>query len=130
MFIPYVPAGITKVGKVGKTVGKIAEKTCDVKSASKAASNLPKLVNGMKVTERQALDMADDFLGKGYKEIAPGVFRSKDGLRQVRMTEADILGSHAGGAHMNFEVGKLAPMPNRSGMTFEVEKNIHIFLAK
>ena len=68
------------------------------------------------------------FFGEGYKEIAPGVFRSKDGLRQVRMTDADITGSHAGGAHMNFEIGKLKLRSNGSGMTFEVEKNIHIFL--
>jgi hypothetical protein len=42
--------------------------------------------------------------GAGYKEIAPGVFRSADGLRQFRMTDADILGSHGNiGSHVRFE---------------------------
>jgi hypothetical protein len=33
---------------------------------------------------------AQRFLGPGYKEIAPGVFRSGNGLRQFRMTDNDI----------------------------------------
>ena len=44
------------------------------------------------------------WLGKGAKEIADGVFRSQDGLRQFRMTDRDILGLHGGdGPHVHFE---------------------------
>jgi hypothetical protein len=51
-----------------------------------------------------ALSAGSKWLGPGYKEIAPGVFRSADGLRQFRMTEADILGSHGSiGSHVHFE---------------------------
>jgi hypothetical protein len=52
----------------------------------------------------KALGAGQKWLGAGYKEIAPGVFRSADGLRQFRMTNADILGSHGKiGSHVHFE---------------------------
>jgi len=39
------------------------------------------------------LKLAERILGKGYKEIAPGVFRSSDGLKQFRMTSnSDLIG--------------------------------------
>lgn len=51
-----------------------------------------------------ALGAGQKWLGAGYKEIAPGVFRSADGLRQFRMTNADILGRHGNiGSHVHFE---------------------------
>lgn len=57
-----------------------------------------------------ALSGADKFLGAGYKEIAPGVFRSADGLRQFRMTPRDLLPTHGNiGPHVHFEI------PNPSG---------------
>ena len=40
----------------------------------------------------QALKLAERILGKGYKEISPGVFRSADGLKQFRMTASDLAG--------------------------------------
>ncbi len=44
------------------------------------------------------------FLGSGYRELAPGVFRSADGLRQFRMTTRDLTGAHVRiGPHVNFE---------------------------
>ena len=53
----------------------------------------------------RGLMIAERFLGKGYTEIAPGVYRSADGLRQFRMTTADILGKHGKiGPHFNFEI--------------------------
>jgi len=53
----------------------------------------------------KALGAGQKWLGAGYKEIAPGVFRSADGLRQFRMTNADILGAHGNiGSHVHFEV--------------------------
>jgi len=51
-----------------------------------------------------ALGSAQKWLGAGYKEIAPGVFRSADGLRQFRMTNADLLPTHGRiGSHVHFE---------------------------
>ena len=44
------------------------------------------------------------FLGPDYGELAPGVFRSADGLRQFRMTTSDLMGAHGRiGPHVNFE---------------------------
>ena len=57
-------------------------------------------VHGGEVTVTEALVGAEKWLGPGYKEIAPGVFGSADNLRQVRMTDADILAKRP---HMNFE---------------------------
>jgi len=69
-FIPFVPAGITKVGKVAKGLGNIS---------------------GGSTTANQALKAAEGWLGGGYKEIAPGVYRSADNTRQFRMTDKDIV---------------------------------------
>ncbi|MET0462888.1 MAG: hypothetical protein ABW007_07030 [Chitinophagaceae bacterium] len=44
-----------------------------------------------------ALKLAERILGKGYKEIAPGVYRSADGLTQFRMTNSDLLGKGTDG---------------------------------
>lgn len=59
-------------------------------------------------------------MGAGYKEIAPGVFRSADGARQFRMTNADILGRHGDiGSHVHFEAlnnaGESDRKPTSSG---------------
>jgi len=45
-------------------------------------------------TAEQSLEMGTRVLGKGYQEIAPGVFRSADGLKQFRMTNADLIPTH------------------------------------
>jgi hypothetical protein len=51
-----------------------------------------------------ALAQGESFLGPGYSEVAPGVFRSADRLRQFRFTTADLLGSHGSiGPHLHFE---------------------------
>jgi hypothetical protein len=51
-----------------------------------------------------ALRSGEKWLGAGYREIAPGVFRSADGLRQFRMTTADLLPRHGNiGSHVHFE---------------------------
>ncbi|GAB6188181.1 hypothetical protein JCM17478_36830 [Thermopirellula anaerolimosa] len=56
-----------------------------------------------------ALSSAEKWLGAGYKEIAPGVYRSADG-RQFRMTTSDLLPTHGNvGPHVHFEV------PNPAG---------------
>ena len=51
-----------------------------------------------------ALRGAEKWLGAGYSEIAPVVYRSADGLRQFRMTDADLLPTHGEiGPHVHFE---------------------------
>ena len=51
-----------------------------------------------------ALGSATKWLGEGYKEIAPGIFRSTDGLRQFRMTASDLIPTHGNiGPHVHFE---------------------------
>ncbi len=77
----------------------------------------------------KALDAAADHLGPGYKEIAPGVFKSADGKRLVRMTDSDLAkaGNHAGAPHMNFETGTTVTKPNGKE-SFVSSENKHIFL--
>lgn len=67
-------AGVVPVGKVGNVAVKTLQLT------------------GKARTAEQGLLLGERFLGKGYSEIAPGVFRSTDGLRQFRMTNSDLLG--------------------------------------
>ena len=47
-------------------------------------------VGGGVIPENAVLDVAEDWLGAGYKEIAPGVYRSADNRRQFRMTNKDL----------------------------------------
>lgn len=81
--------------------------------------------NGTTLTTNQALDAAEDFLGKGYKDLGNGRFVSADGTRQVRMGDSDILGKHGNGPHINFET--LAPNPNKPGKMMIIN-NKHIYL--
>ena len=49
-----------------------------------------------------ALTLGNKWLGgKGYTEIAPGVFRN--GNRIFRITDSCITGKHGGGPHVVFE---------------------------
>lgn len=57
-------------------------------------------VHGGKVSVRAVLTGAEKWLGPGYKEIAPGVYRSADGTRQFRMRDVDLLGNDP---HVHFE---------------------------
>ncbi|TAH50147.1 MAG: hypothetical protein EYC68_14955 [Chloroflexota bacterium] len=59
-------------------------------------------VSGGTLTSDQVLNAAERSLGKGYREIAPGVYRSADGSRQFRMTDGDLLDPKQG-AHVHFE---------------------------
>jgi RHS repeat-associated protein len=47
------------------------------------------------------LRSAEEWLGPGYREIAPGVYRSADGARQFRMVDSSDLG--ASSPHVHFE---------------------------
>jgi RHS repeat-associated protein len=69
---------------------------------NKCRPDLPK--DGIKLDTNDALDLAGDFLGDGYSEASPGRFVSADKTRQVRIGDDDILGGHAGGPHINFEI--------------------------
>jgi len=116
-FLSLVPLGeVLKIGKIIKRVDNVS--SVAVKSAAR-------LTDGMKATSNQALGLAEDFLGQGYKEIAPGVFRSKDGLRQVRMTANDL--NDIRGAHFNFETG-ITTTTHNGRETFKVSENIHVFI--
>jgi RHS repeat-associated protein len=51
-----------------------------------------------------ALESGVKYLGPGYAESFPGVFRSKDGLRQFRMMDIDLIPKHGKiGPHVHFE---------------------------
>ncbi|NCD10328.1 MAG: hypothetical protein EOL98_13095 [Negativicutes bacterium] len=100
-----------------------------VKGGSEVAEQVwkqgDKLVNGMKLETNSALDAAEDFLGKGYKDLENGRYMSADGTKVVRMGDSDILGQHGGGAHMNFET--LAPNLSKPGK-MKVIENLYIYL--
>jgi RHS repeat-associated protein len=56
-------------------------------------------------TVADVLALAERILGSGYTEIAPGVFRSADKLKQFRMTLSDLNGVKFGGVpHVHIEV--------------------------
>jgi hypothetical protein len=79
--------------------------------ARAAAQQAPTIVKGLgNITHAGALkpdvalSAAQRWLGAGYKEIAPGVYRSADGLRQFRMTTSDLADAHGKlGPHIHFE---------------------------
>ena len=87
------------------------------------------LKDGDHLSTDDALDEAADFLGPNQKHVAPGVTRSADGARQVRMTDSDLAktNNHAGNPHMNFETGKTVTKPNNKER-FIPDDNKHIFL--
>jgi len=58
-------------------------------------------IGGGEITSKQTLDAAQKWLGEDYKEIAPGVYRSKDGSRQFRITTDDL--TDPKGVHVHFE---------------------------
>jgi RHS repeat-associated protein len=65
-------------------------------------------VSGPSLTVEQGLRLGEKWVGKGYREMGKirgsGVFRSADGLRQFRITEWDIEGTHGKiGPHIHFE---------------------------
>ena len=91
------------------------------------------LRNGDALSTDDALNAAIDHLGPNYKEIAPGVFKSADGKRMLRMTDSDLskVNNHAGAPHMNFETGTTVIKPNgreRFVPNSGADGNKHIFL--
>ncbi|MBU0678144.1 MAG: RHS domain-containing protein [Verrucomicrobia bacterium] len=94
--IPYL-------GDLGKA-GKYGAKAVNVTSKARSAE--------------RALEIGEKFVGKGYKEVAPGVYRSVDGSRQFRMTGRDLTPTHGDiGPHVHYQ--KFGPV------TGAEIKNIH-----
>jgi RHS repeat-associated protein len=84
-----------------------------------------KKLDGQALPINDVLDLASQYLGKaGYTDMGNGRFLSEDGLRQVRMGDADILGVH-GSPHMNFEM--FMPDPKNPGRMIPI-MNVHILL--
>ena len=87
---------VYQVGELGLLVHNTCP-TTPVSGFGNIGSHLP-------IASGDALNHGIKWLGAGYNEIAPGVFRSADGLRQFRMTAADLLGSHGKvGPHVHIE---------------------------
>ncbi|MDA1368277.1 RHS repeat-associated core domain-containing protein [Glycomyces algeriensis] len=83
------------------------------------------LADGINMETDDALDTAEEFLGEGYVEAAPpGRFVSSDGLRQVRMTDAD-LAHPVQDPHFNFETFAI---PTGPGVRQKPIRNDHVFL--
>ena len=76
-------AAMLPVGKLGK------------------AGRILKNIDGGAATADEALSAGTKWLGEGYREIAPGVFRSADNTRQFRMVGSNLEGAVP---HVNFEV--------------------------
>jgi RHS repeat-associated protein len=87
------------------------------------------LQDGQKMNTDDALKSATDYLGEGYREVKPGIFRSEDGARQVRMTNHDL--NDRRGAHLNFEKGKTV-VDNKGRETFQraSDGNKHIYIVE
>jgi len=75
-------------------------------------------VSGGALNTDDALKYADDYLGPGYKEIYPGVYRSADNARQFRMTTGDLVDPKQG-PHVHFEV--IGPDGKKIIVNFHVE---------
>ena len=109
-------------------IEELAKKQClkpNIQLFAEEGKTALNLYDGIKVSSSTALDMAEEFLGKGYKNMGNGRFVSEDGFRQVRMGDSDITGRHGGGNHMNFE--KLVKNPNKPGKMM-IDENIHVYL--
>ena len=82
-----------EIKQAAKTETKVAAKalTQASKQGVKSASELG-IKDGMKTTSTKALELGQEFLGKGYREVGPGRYVSADGKRVFRMGDNDILG--------------------------------------
>lgn len=83
-----------------------------------------KKIDGIKLPTNDVLDLAIQYLGKDYMDMGNGRFLSADGLRQVRMSGDDILGTHGGGPHINLDF--LGPNISEPG-TLTTILTIHIY---
>ena len=65
-------------------------------------SGLP--ANNSSMTADDLIDFMLRFIGSGYTEESPWRFVSADKMFQIRMGNDDLLGTHAGGPHVNFNL--------------------------
>lgn len=72
-----------------------------------------------------ALDTAVEFLDPGYRDMGGGRFLSKDGRRQVRMTDRDLAHPRQN-FHINFETYDNPIGPGIRGGN--PSSNIHVYL--
>jgi RHS repeat-associated protein len=79
--VPVLPAGAGALQRAGRGFGDIG---------------------GGAATADEILSAAIKWLGDGYTEIRPGVFRSRDNARQFRMTNSDFADPRQG-PHVHFE---------------------------
>jgi hypothetical protein len=68
-----------------------------------AAKTVANIVHAGIHHEGKILDCGIKWLGPGYEEVAPGVYRSADGLRQYRMAKGDLQGRGKIPNHVHFE---------------------------
>ncbi|SBT38676.1 RHS repeat domain-containing protein [Micromonospora narathiwatensis] len=88
-------------------------------------SGVRNLTDGAHMSTSDALNTAVEFLGPGYRDMGGGRFLSQDGLRQVRLTDADLAHPRQD-PHINFETYNQPIGPGvRSGGP---ATNIHIYL--
>ena len=100
---PIVPLGISKIA--GKHLDDV------VVVAKRSLEDFIKL-DGVKLPVDEALDIAIEFIGENYEDMGNCRFLSIDGTRQVRMADADLLGHHGDGPHINLDI--VTPKPNSS----------------
>jgi uncharacterized protein RhaS with RHS repeats len=93
-----VPFGdAAKLGKLGRNVARKAETAAAV---ARPATLPTRQLHGGRASVDAILRGAEKWLGNGYKEIAPGVYRSADNARQFRMKNGDL--GHKN-PHVHFE---------------------------
>ena len=87
-------------------------------TAQGAKDGLGNITHAAGLRAEQALRLGERWLGDKYREIAPGLWRSADGLRQFRMRDVDLAGAHGKtGSHVHFEA------LNNAGKVIE---NLHV----
>jgi hypothetical protein len=74
------------------------------------------------------LQTAQDLLGLNSLEVAPDVFRSKDGTIQVKMTDDDLFGHGNRAPHVHISTGTTHTIAGTGESLFTVTKEIQIFI--
>jgi len=100
------PSACVRLVGAGATLGGLPNirSMPPISGGSSIGGGLADITHAGSLTAEQAMANGARWLGSGYREIAPGVFRSADGFRQFRMTTADIIGAHGQlGSHVHFE---------------------------
>jgi hypothetical protein len=88
-------------------------------------SGVGNLKDGAHMATSDAMETAAEFVGPGYRDMGGGRFLSEDGLRQIRLTDADLAHPRQN-PHINFETydSPIGPGVRSRGPV----SNIHIYL--